>query len=317
MRVKTYKLYFLLTVFLFLSVFFGLTVFYPITLPKVSVILPEDFENYLATSEKTLGPTPGTEKKIIWANPEKNKTRTSFVYLHGFPATQKEISPVPELLAKKFGANLFMTRLSGHGLGTEGLRQMTVKSMLADAEEALQVAQKIGDQVVVIGTSTGAMLSLYLAYQHPEDVFAEILISPNFRPKKWESLFAKGPFGKTIAHLVLGDYHGFKPSNAEEEKYWTTKYPSEAVTELMNLIEGINRLSLKDIRVPTLVLYTEEDQVVDIPLIKKNFTKLGSPRKKLQSVLSHDHVLAGDILSPKTTYPVVGFCDDFLSSILR
>ncbi|MDD4273595.1 MAG: hypothetical protein PHG14_07705 [Desulfobacter postgatei] len=37
------------------------------------------------------------------------------VYIHGFSATRKETAPLSDLVAKTLNANLFYTRLSGHG----------------------------------------------------------------------------------------------------------------------------------------------------------------------------------------------------------
>ncbi|HIL45075.1 MAG TPA: hypothetical protein EYG37_02490, partial [Candidatus Thioglobus sp.] len=41
---------------------------------------------------------PDTEKKIIWASNNNQKTKTSLVFIHGFSATRFELSPVIEML---------------------------------------------------------------------------------------------------------------------------------------------------------------------------------------------------------------------------
>ncbi|NNM67255.1 MAG: hypothetical protein HKM06_04485, partial [Spirochaetales bacterium] len=54
---------------------------------------------------------PWAAKKILWADPaHKSKTKISLVYLHGYSATRKEISPSVEDLAAQIGANVFFTR---------------------------------------------------------------------------------------------------------------------------------------------------------------------------------------------------------------
>ena len=47
------------------------------------------------------------------------KTKYSVVYLHGFTASGKEGDPVHKIIAKAFGANLYVPRLHGHGLEEE------------------------------------------------------------------------------------------------------------------------------------------------------------------------------------------------------
>lgn len=78
--------------------------------------LPKDIDHYLAQSEAQFHDiVPGAEKIIIWANATKTKTPLSIVYLHGFSATRQETSPLSDKLAAQLGANVYYTRLSGHG----------------------------------------------------------------------------------------------------------------------------------------------------------------------------------------------------------
>jgi pimeloyl-ACP methyl ester carboxylesterase len=287
------------------------------TKPVTTASLGENFEEQMNQFEAIAHPTPGTEKKIIWARPNKVKTATSFVYLHGWSASRQEISPTVERVAKKLEANAFFTRLTGHGLGPEGFRQITTEKLLSDAEEALQVGQKIGEKVVLVGMSTGASLSLYLAHQHPESVAALVLISPNFRPRRLDSLLLRGPLGPLFSWFVMGNEYQFIPVNELNAKFWTTKYPSRALSTMMSLVDGVARQGLRDITIPTLFIYSENDQVVSVDLIKENFNKLGSPNKKIIEISSAPHVLAGDILSPSTTEKVVEEMQIFLNQALH
>ena len=59
---------------------------------------------------------PGLQKEIVWANPAtKTKTPLAIVYIHGFSASKGEVRPLPDKVASALGANLFFTRLTGHG----------------------------------------------------------------------------------------------------------------------------------------------------------------------------------------------------------
>ena len=86
--------------------------------PKVSVDtsytipdLPDDLNTYLQNQEARFDDvTDGTEKVIHWANPStKEKTPLAFVYFHGFSATRQETMPVPELIAKHFNSNIYLS----------------------------------------------------------------------------------------------------------------------------------------------------------------------------------------------------------------
>lgn len=182
------------------------------------VVLGDDFQVSILKQEASLRPTPGTNKTFQWAFPDKRKTPLSLVSLHGFSATRKEISPIPEKIAEALQSNLFMTRLTGHGLGSEAMGLVKAEDLLRDAEEAMAVANRMGDKTVLIGVSTGALLALEMAFKYPERVAGLILISPNFRPSRADSVFLKGPLGKWIAKAYVKEHH-WKASSAEEERY--------------------------------------------------------------------------------------------------
>ena len=85
-------------------------------LPKI----PDNPANWIAqeiAGKSNQFVVPGAEKRITWFQGKENsRTEFAVIYLHGFSATRQELSPVPELLATKLQANLFETRLHGHGL---------------------------------------------------------------------------------------------------------------------------------------------------------------------------------------------------------
>jgi hypothetical protein len=78
--------------------------------------LPDDLDVYLATEEaKFADITQGSSKRIVWVGAAGVKTPLAIIYIHGFSATAEEIRPVPDMVAQAMGANLFYTRLAGHG----------------------------------------------------------------------------------------------------------------------------------------------------------------------------------------------------------
>ena len=60
----------------------------------------EDIVNLLNSQEKMIrGLRPGTEKKVLWAQGNGIKSKTSIVFIHGFSASRIEINPVVDLIA--------------------------------------------------------------------------------------------------------------------------------------------------------------------------------------------------------------------------
>ena len=274
-----------------------------VTLPSGA----EDLTEYLAQSEAEFADlVPGTEKKIVWANDEREQTPLSIIYLHGFSATRQETAPLADQVAEQLGANLFYTRLTGHGRSGAAMGEAEANDWLNDAVEALEVGRQLGEEVVVIGTSTGGTLATWLALQEEvEDILALVLISPNFGPRDSMAELLTWPWAEQLLPLLMGAEHSADSLNPEHERYWTRSYPTTALFPMMALVDLVRDSDLEAIKEPTLVLYSPEDQVVDATKIEETFQRLGSEPKKLLAMEEienpRQHVLAGDILEPNST----------------
>ena len=288
------------------------------------VALPEDLDGYLAQSEARLNDLrPGVEKTIVWADSSKGKTPVALVYLHGFSATRQETRPLCDTLAARLGANLFYTRLRGHGRSDDAMAEASANDWLNDSYEALEIGRRLGEQVILIGTSTGATLAAWLATQ-PEaadGLLALVLVSPNFAPKDPNAQLLLWPWGTTLARLVVGPYRQWEPYNNEQAKYWTTRYPSEVLVTMMGLVDLVDRADLGAIRAPVLVVYSPQDEVIDAGLIEARYPEIGSSPRRLVPLDTvgdpSNHVLAGAILSPENTEPVAELVLEFLAPLVE
>ncbi len=284
--------------------------------------LPGDLQAYLKTSEATYPDiTPGAEKTIIWAHPEHQQTDLAIVYLHGFSATRQETAPLCDDLAATLGANLFYTRLSGHGRSNAAMGEASAGDWLQDAEEALAIGQRLGRRVIVIGTSTGGTLAAWLAAtQTAAPVLAYVLISPNFSPKDPASQVLTWPWASTFTPLLLGKERQWAPLNSEQARYWSHRYPSQALLPMMALVSTVNDLPLEQIQAPLLMIHATDDQVVSSAAATRAFERIGSKNKqRVEFQHSHDpshHVLAGRILAPADTARVAQLIEAFVQAQL-
>jgi esterase/lipase len=282
----------------------------------------ENVEQYLIDSESKFSDIrPNCEKKIQWFDDtQKSKTDYVIVYIHGYSATRKEIDPIPQLIAKSLNANLFYSRLSGHGRDVESLGKVSVSDWLNDSREALEISKKLGNKIIFMGTSTGATLATWLAAQ-PEgkDIYSLIYISPNFWPKDPTSSLALAPYGNYIVKLGVGEYREWTPRTEDIKKYWNYKTPYMAVVNLMGLVSVVSEIDVTKIETPLLILHSPKDTVISSEEIIKKYEKFGSKTKnRIEFNDSEDpnqHVLGGDIISPSTTKPIVDLIINFLQTI--
>ena len=154
-------------------------------------------EKSIAESESKANLRFDNEARIVWADSlHKVKTPYSIVYLPGFSASWAEGDPIHKQIASHFGCNLYLARTAEHGVNSpDALKDITPANYAASAERALAIGKSLGDKVIVMGTSAGGMLTLYLAAHHPE-IDGLILYSPCIATANPALKLATGPWGK-------------------------------------------------------------------------------------------------------------------------
>lgn len=285
--------------------------------------LPRDLDAHLAAQEaRVANIRPGLQKQIVWADPAaKTKTPYSVIYLHGFSASSGEMRPVPDLVAKHLGANLYFSRQAGHGTDGDSLGRATLAAWLDDVAEAIAIGERIGEEVIVMATSTGAALATWALTQPPlaEKIAAAVLLSPNYQLQARGAFLLGGPFARQIARLVIGRTRGFEPINAEHARIWTHRYSTDALLPLAKAIQLANRAPVETIRVPAMFIYSPDDRVVVPRRTELIASRWSAPHKLLAMPRTEDlsaHVIAGDVLSPGNTMPVTRAICDWLDSTL-
>ena len=287
-----------------------------------SGVLPDDLPAYLTAAEAAYPDiTPGAEKTFLWAHAQHQQTDLAIIYLHGFSATRQETAPLCDDLAKTLDANLFYTRLTGHGRSAAALGEASAADWLHDAEEALAIGKRLGRHVIVIGTSTGGTLAAWLAATREDpQVLAYVLISPNFGPKDPASQVLTWPWAEEFAPLLLGQERQWTPLNDEQARYWNHRYPTRALLPMMALVNAVNQLPLEQIRTPVLMIQSADDQVVSPAAGAAAFSRFASTTRQLVELQdsqdpSH-HVLAGRIIAPKDTARVAQLIEAFVRPLI-
>ena len=231
---------------------------------------PAELEAYITLNESRHKLKPNNEAQIVWNDSTKQKTHYVIVYLHGFSASQIEGDPVHRKFAKDFGCNLYLPRIADHGIDTtEALLHFTAERAWESAKEALAVGKQLGEQVILLSTSTGGTLALMLAAEFPQDVFALVNLSPNIAINDPAAFLLNDPWGLQIARIVMGGKYRVTDSNEEHAKYWNQKYRLESLTQLEELLETtMNNDLFARIEQPTLTLYYYKDDEHQDPQVK-------------------------------------------------
>lgn len=275
--------------------------------------LGEDLDAYLANSEANFPDiVPTTQKQIIWNDVRGQKTPLAIVYIHGFSATSHEIRPVPDHVAKALGANLFFTRLAGHGRGSAAMAEPDAGDWLNDTAEALAIGRRLGDRVIVITTSTGGTLGAIAATDPTlvQDVAGMVFVSPNFGIDKLASFILNLPFAREWGPLMVGKERSFDVRNAAHARLWTTTYPTVSVFPMEALVQYALSLDYARTKTPALFIFSMQDKVVQPNVTEQIAAQWGGPVEVYHPNLTdaddrYAHVIAGDIMSPGQTAPTV------------
>ncbi|UII80823.1 carboxylesterase [Flagellimonas sp. CMM7] len=276
------------------------------TLPVVSSDLVQ-LEKWINIKEKAItNIKPENEAQIIWFDSIPSKTEYSIVYLHGWSASKMEGNPLHIETARRYGCNLYLPRLAGHGLNEEeAMLKLTADKVLGSAKEAIAVAKKLGNKVIIMATSTGGTLALHLA-GGDEDIAGILLYSPNIEIYDKNAKLLAGPWGVNLAKAVKkSDYHEFEASE-EKKKYWTSKYRVEALTHLQALVDNtMIPETFQKVTQPVFLGYfykndSVQDNVVSVPAMLNMYEELGteaSLKRKVAFSNVEDHVMTSSITS--------------------
>lgn len=279
--------------------------------------VPNNFrklERHIASFEQLEGPLKSdNEARIVWQNPDNpGKTPFSFVYLHGFTASQGEGEPLHRTLARETGSNLFLTRITGHGLINRGTRPLDEAAWLQSARYALSVGLTIGERVILLGTSTGATLALYLAAHYPQLVQALLLYSPLIGFANERIHLLEGRYINRMAHVLLRRFQLEKSEhdrNPMWNKYWYTSYRFEEILALVRLIKTyMTKETFKKITQPLFMGYYYksreiQDDTVSVDAMLEMFDSISTPQHLKQKQAYPDaegHVITSKFTTTET-----------------
>ncbi|MEP5761392.1 MAG: alpha/beta hydrolase [Litoreibacter sp.] len=288
-----------------------------------SSILPDDLDAYLANSESRFNDiTEGVEKQIIWRGEPGVKTDLAIVNIHGFSATLQEIRPVPDVLAEHLDANLFYTRLRGHGRGALAMAEPVAGDWLEDTAEALAIGRKIGREVIVLATSTGGT-AMAIAATNPalmEQIKGIAMVSPNFRVRSPTAVVLEWPAARIWGLAMAGAERGLDPQNEGHATYWTTIYPTTALVPMAAMVRHARRLDYSDVSVPALFVFSDDDAVVAAEATRAISTRWGGPSQLVPRSMGEgddpfNHVIAGDILSPNQTEETIELIETWIKGL--
>lgn len=220
------------------------------------------------------------------------------VLIHGLTGTPTELRRVAVGLAKA-GHTVYVPTLAGHCGGNADLQATGWRDWYESARNTFVGVRRKHRKVYVGGLSMGAVLSMYLAAEHPGQIEGLLLYSTTLRYDGWSinklafltPLLMKIPFGVHLCSFEEKPPYGIKNERlrAIVERQMKEGQSSQAglltmegitVRELHRL-NAVVKKSMPSITTPALVLHSIEDDITSRWNADYVERKLGGPVTKV------------------------------------
>lgn len=206
--------------------------------------------------------------------------RVGVLLLHGLCGTPAEMRFVANNLARS-GFTVNCAQLAGHGGTEDDIKASTWRDWYHSAEAALEEISAECDVVIAGGLSTGAVLSLLLAANHPDKVHGTVLLAPTLWLNgwliPWYARFFRLVFQTAVANLIRFpdlEPHGIKDPRIREfiknalfsgdgSEAGLPSTPGGAVLEHRRLVQELIG-KIGSIRQPALIVHPREDDYADL-----------------------------------------------------
>ena len=227
--------------------------------------------------------------------------------LHGLTATPAEVRPLGEAL-RAAGYTVAAPILPGHGASPKDLNRVKWQDWLNAAELTYQSLQKQCDKIFVGGESTGAIIALILAEQHP-DIVGVLEYAPALKLAlsrlSMLRMYIAAPFVPWLPKP------GLKTNNVPLWQGYRVN-PLKGVIQLFKL-QKVARQILPKINQPILVIEGENDQTIDLDSGRIICENTQSSYTELHILAKSSHVVIVDIARDEATKLTLKFMEKVLA----
>lgn len=229
----------------------------------------------------------------------KNKIKYGVLLIHGLfdsPFTFKEIGA-------QLQANGMLCRsvlLPGHGTCPKDLLTISYQDWIQTVKYGIESLRREVHQVILIGYSTGATLSIYHALQDA-DISGVVLLAPAIKIKAPVNVMVK--WQKLFHHLRINKEWIYNDHEVDYVKYQSIAI--NPVIQIAKLTQTIDHLFLThSLSCPVFMAVSNEDETISSYHAVKLFSRLSHPNSELLLYTVNERTQSDPrIMLRKTSYP--------------
>lgn len=211
---------------------------------------------------------------------------------HGYKSSPKEVAALAKFF-NGFGFKVYAVRLKGHGTSPVNLKDVTWQDWYDSLQRGYAILRSVCSKVILVGFSTGGLLSLVSASHKTHGLSAIVSINAAL---KLQSIRSKMVPGINIWNEMLEKLHiergkfEYVDDLPENPDFNYSRNYLKGVEELEKLMEECHD-SLPKIVVPTLIIQAAHDPVVDPSSGKMIYDNIKSQNKMLFEPDFANHVI--------------------------
>src|SRR3989338_3637000 len=222
----------------------------------------------------------------------ERRSEVGVLLLHGYTSTPYEMRDLAHYLAEK-NLTVYAPTIAGHGTKPDDLAKATIEDWQRSAEEAYLFLKQKTKKVFVVGSSLGGNLAFYLATKYTNPLSGIVSLGTPIKVR-WQKLFKTG----------LYTYGFFKKNQKKRRQDYRLAYhdadqvvypvmPIPSLRRLFSLIK-ITAQQIKNIAVPTLIIQSSYDRIVDARSAQYLHENLAATDKRILWMNGSTHALAID-----------------------
>ena len=230
-----------------------------------------------------------TAEPFFFPGQGKN-ARIGCLVTHGFTGTPKEMRWLGEYLNKQ-GYTVCGIRLNGHATKPEDMIRSRWQDWLLSVEDGYNLLHACCEQVFLLGLSVGGVLSLTAASWLP--VQGVVAMSTPYKMPDNPLIRVARPLSLFLPYMAKGKGapdEGWFDKEAFKQHVAYPKYVVRSAVELKQLLD-VMHLSLPEIIVPTLLIYSRDDDNIIQGGMDVIYEALGTTDKQKLWVEGGGHVI--------------------------
>lgn len=222
------------------------------------------------------------------------KSKIGILMVHGFSGSPDQFREISIYFAEK-GFTVFAPLLKGHGTSPDDMFETSAYDWAQSVKDAYFKLREKTEKIFLIGNSFGASLCMWLA--------KELNNEPIGVASMGGAVFLRHHF---VISLRIHTYGFLKKFYKKPIRYYKMDYtdmnnevsysslPTRSIRQFLRFLKKEIQPSFENVKIPALVVHSENDRVVHPKSAAFIYDKLNSPLKKLYWVKSNHHIPISD-----------------------